>query len=71
MFPLYLLLALGISPVLDLVHLDHPALAVKITNQVRLAGSEDGVLLDIIVHNRLPCVWSLLFWHFTLKRDES
>lgn len=40
----------------DLLHPDHPALSLTIADKaVRLAESQDGALLDVIVRNRLPC----------------
>ncbi|KAK2460622.1 hypothetical protein APHAL10511_007092 [Amanita phalloides] len=39
----------------DLTHPGHPALAITITDKVILAGSSDGVFLDIVVYNHLPC----------------
>lgn len=39
----------------DLLHPDHPALSLTIADKaVRLAESQDGALLDVIVRNRLP-----------------
>lgn len=67
MFDVSFVTSTSLSLGLDLTHPDHPALTVKVTNRVRLAGSEDGVLLDVIVNNHLPCVWSLLFLRFTYR----
>ncbi|PCH38130.1 hypothetical protein WOLCODRAFT_64398 [Wolfiporia cocos MD-104 SS10] len=40
----------------DLLHPDHPAISMKIADRTaRLAGTHDGSLLDVVVHNRLPC----------------
>ncbi|OCH95045.1 hypothetical protein OBBRIDRAFT_788779 [Obba rivulosa] len=40
----------------DLLHPDHPAIAIAITDRTaRLAESRDGVLLEVTVRNRLPC----------------
>ncbi|PSR94078.1 hypothetical protein PHLCEN_2v4506 [Hermanssonia centrifuga] len=40
----------------DLTHLDHPGLAISISDSdAQLAETRDGVLLDIVVHNALPC----------------
>ncbi|KAI0957407.1 hypothetical protein AcW1_005812 [Taiwanofungus camphoratus] len=40
----------------DLLYSDHPAISVVVSNsEARLAGSQDGALLDVYVNNRLPC----------------
>ncbi|ETW85992.1 hypothetical protein HETIRDRAFT_309755 [Heterobasidion irregulare TC 32-1] len=40
----------------DLIHSEHPAISIKIVNpNARLAGSEDGSFVDVLVNNRLPC----------------
>ncbi|KAF8626389.1 hypothetical protein AX15_005037 [Amanita polypyramis BW_CC] len=39
----------------DITQPDHPAFTVKIADKVRIAGSEDGVYLDITIQNHLPC----------------
>lgn len=42
---------------IDLLYSDHPAISVVVSNsEARLAGSQDGALLDVYVNNRLPCV---------------
>ncbi|KAI0736997.1 trafficking protein particle complex subunit 10 [Fomitopsis betulina] len=40
----------------DMLYPDHPALSVTVSgSEARLARDRDGALLDVIVHNRLPC----------------
>ena len=41
---------------LDLVHTDHPAISVKVASDARLQPGRDGLLLDVVILNRLPCV---------------
>ncbi len=51
------MIPLRLSLSTDLTHLDHPGLAISISDSdARLAETRDGVLLDIVVHNALPCV---------------
>jgi hypothetical protein len=40
----------------DLSHPDHPILTITVSAEARLAGDKDGAFLDVVVHNRLPCV---------------
>ena len=52
---------------LDVVHPDHPALSVSIADgNARLAGDQDGALLEIVVHNYLPCVSLLILAYFNV-----
>ncbi|CCL99344.1 uncharacterized protein FIBRA_01362 [Fibroporia radiculosa] len=40
----------------DLLYPDYPAFSVRVVDKVaRLSNSEDGALLDVNVHNHLPC----------------
>ena len=42
---------------LDIVHADHPAFTARVAGPIKLAETKDGLYLDVVVHNRLPCVW--------------
>ncbi|EMD38446.1 hypothetical protein CERSUDRAFT_153326 [Gelatoporia subvermispora B] len=40
----------------DLIHFEHPAITLTVSSRTaQLAGTRDGALLNITVHNRLPC----------------
>lgn len=45
----------------DLGHPDHPALSIRISSNARIAKSQDGSFLDVMVQNHLPCVRPVLF----------
>lgn len=40
----------------DLSHPDHPALRITVPPDARTAERQDGSVIDVTVHNRLPCV---------------
>ncbi|KZT11270.1 uncharacterized protein LAESUDRAFT_809238 [Laetiporus sulphureus 93-53] len=40
----------------DLLYPDHPAFSLRIiSSSIRLSGTQDGALLDVVVRNHLPC----------------
>lgn len=41
---------------LDLAHPDHPAMAVRVSSEAKLAETEDGSFLEVTINNNLPCV---------------
>jgi hypothetical protein len=40
----------------DLAHPDHPAIAIRVSSDAKIAEAEDGAFLDVTVQNHLPCV---------------
>jgi hypothetical protein len=51
------------NPLPDLGHPDHPAIAICVSNDAKIAEAEDGSFLDVTVQNHLPCV-STIQAHF-------
>ncbi|KIM80718.1 hypothetical protein PILCRDRAFT_821974 [Piloderma croceum F 1598] len=39
----------------DLAHPDHPAIAIRVSSDAKIAEAEDGSFLDVTVQNHLPC----------------
>jgi trafficking protein particle complex subunit 10 len=47
---------LYLNALLDLAHPDHPAIAMRVSSDAKIAEAEDGSFLDVTVQNHLPCV---------------
>jgi hypothetical protein len=45
-----------ITEFLDMAHPAHPAMSILVSNDARMAGTEDGSFLDVTIYNHLPCV---------------
>lgn len=47
----------------DLVHSDHPIMAVQVSGDTTCSDDEDLALVDATISNRLPCVRVRVFRH--------